>query len=216
MNPRIVVFDLDDTLVDSSVHVLSGFQFALEPYGFKVTAEDIERMRSCTSEQLFRDVLPEVDAKCALQRLWAHSQECASRISLIPGVRDLLCQLRRDSRFHLAIWTGRDRLSTLEILKAHGLIQLFDVIASGSCVRQNKPAPDGLHLISHEFGVSPSFMVHIGDHEHDILGAKSVGAFAVHARWGGSQHSKRKLEGADLAFDTVPDLRLLLEQICGI
>ena len=66
MQRNTIVFDLDGTLVDSSKIVMNAFNYALQPFDLKVMPHQIEKMRSMTSSELFRDILSENDARIAL------------------------------------------------------------------------------------------------------------------------------------------------------
>jgi HAD superfamily hydrolase (TIGR01549 family) len=212
MKFRTLVFDLDGTLVDSSASILSGFSYALEPFGIQVTSHELEVMRSMTSQELFRNYLSETDAQLALNRLWNYSLRSASETLLYPGIKPLLDKLFREN-VDLALWTARDRASALKILQIHGLDQYFKVMVGGCSVKKNKPHPEGLQLIARTLNVPVESILHIGDHEHDLSGAKAVGATAIHAQWCMEKNSYSYFTPPDFSFQTVGDFAVWLSQV---
>jgi phosphoglycolate phosphatase-like HAD superfamily hydrolase len=70
-------------------------------------------------------------------------------------------------------------------MQANAIHHLVDEVATADCVTKLKPDPEGLEMLAARFECEPSQMVVIGDHVHDMTGAKKFGATAVRARWCG-------------------------------
>lgn len=86
-----------------------------------------------------------------------------------------------DSRgINLYVWTARDRHSTLESLKFHGISKHFKQIAT-STDAAFKPSPAGLNLMLEQ--VSRQEVCVVGDSSSDMQGAKVFGAFGIGANW---------------------------------
>ena len=175
---------MDGTILNSSLLNIEAFRYAVEPWGIKITYDDIERIRHHKSDTLFRDFLPNhQDHKIAFERLTKFAREQADKIQLFPGILEILKRIKKNGPF-LGLWTGRDSESAVHLLKQKGLYQLFEAVVGSSCVQNNKPHPEGLLKIIQQSKVSPADTVVIGDHEHDIRAAKMSGCFAIYARWG--------------------------------
>jgi phosphoglycolate phosphatase-like HAD superfamily hydrolase len=212
MKYKTIVFDLDGTLVDSSRTILTGFNYALEPFGIQVSRDQVEVMRSMTSQDLFRDFLSECDAKMAVERLCDYSLQAATDTRLFPGIKTLIDTLVYKN-VTLGLWTGRDQPSALKILQTHNLDQYFKVMVGVCGVKKNKPDPEGLHLIASTLNVPIETLLHIGDHEHDLFGAKAAGAVAVHAQWCPLGKSNPHFTTPDFSFATIEDFTLWLNQV---
>lgn len=115
------------------------------------------------------------------------------KYSLFPGIKDLLISLSVDSTLY--VWTARDRLSTLRILKEFGIDQLFEGIST----IDDAPAKPHVSGIIELVGDAPKNSICvIGDTSNDILGAKNFGVKSIGAVWNMSSYGDIMKEmGAD-------------------
>lgn len=182
MNYHALVFDLDGTLIDSSSLMVNAFNHALSPFNIKISAKEVEEMRSLSSGELFRDILSEEQSREALTRLWSYSRQSVPDTLLIEGIQALLQQVE-SKNIIMGLWTGRDTSSAIEILKHHNIDNYFKAIVGGSEVSKNKPHPEGLFLLAQKLNISLDLLIHIGDHDHDLIGAKEAGAASILVEW---------------------------------
>lgn len=123
---------------------------------------------------------------------------------LYPGISSLLNQLVRKN--YLAyVWTGRDRLSTLSILKSLGVASYFlDFRCADDTI--SKPHPQGLWEMLPE--IDSSQVLIIGDSYTDIEGARRFGCASIAALW--ADHTRRaQLEGEGADFFAVKPIDCL-------
>lgn len=100
------------------------------------------------------------------------------RYVLYPGIKELLLDLAPD--YALYVWTARDRLSTLRILKELGVLELFENLCTVDDALP-KPHISGLAQL---VGTSPKSQICVvGDTSNDILGARSFGVKSIGAGW---------------------------------
>lgn len=215
MPRNYIVFDLDGTLVDTTRTVLNAFNHALQPFDLSVTPEHVERMRSMTSAELFRDMLSEHDARIALARLWEHSHASAGESILIPGV-DTMLKLLAERQLTLGVWTGRDRSSAMNILDSHQISHHFQALVGGCEVARNKPDPEGLLLLASRLNAPAHTLIHVGDHSHDLHGAQAAGAISVIVNWCDTQPQtcpEHVLSLADFRFNSIDEFNQGLDLI---
>jgi HAD superfamily hydrolase (TIGR01549 family) len=179
---QTIVFDLDGTLIDSSVTNLKAFQYALSPYGIEITTTDVERMRNLSDKDLFASYLNPIEAKKALANLRDYSHHSAGDTILLEGVKSILNKIA-NFNIKLGLWTSRDDASAVSILTAHGIKDYFKEVVGGCNVEKNKPHAEGLLLLADKLQAPPETLIHVGDHEHDLIGGTSAGAKVVHAKW---------------------------------
>src|SRR3989344_8113998 len=117
---KAVFFDLDGTLIDSGKVVLESFRHALDPFGVNVTYELLETIRTRPAERLFGGLIDASQHSLALKRLRDFTQAAAPQMTPFAGIEGVLSDLS-DARVPMAVWTGRDRISALHILKANRL-----------------------------------------------------------------------------------------------
>lgn len=98
---------------------------------------------------------------------------------LYSGVYELLQNLKLEGHA-LYVWTGRDRASTLRILKENQILALFeDIFCCDDGDR--KPHTEGLEKML--AGVSKNLICVVGDTSADVLGAKHFGVTSIVALW---------------------------------
>lgn len=204
MNFNTIIFDMDDTLIDTKATILAGFNYALRGFGHSITVSDIEKMRSLTDKQLFLDRLSPEDAKIALARLWHYSKHSVTETILIDGMKDLLNEIY-NANIMMGIWTGRDHVSANHILENHNIRHYFKEIVCGSQVIKNKPDPEGLLLLIKKLNVKSEFILHVGDHAHDVLGANAVGVKVAQVTWAYEASSVILHPCADYYFHHISD-----------
>lgn len=179
---RLVVFDLDGTLLDSMGHVRDAFLHAVAPW---VAWEDGRAFRAALGgphRQCLANLLgPRVaeDLEAAEARLLAWSRERMPEVGLFPGARDLLGALDA-AGVGRALWTSRDRASTMWHLGRCGLDGWRPgAVACGDDGEPPKPDPATLRRFLRESGVAPEEALMVGDAAADGRGARAAGVPAV-------------------------------------
>ena len=98
---------------------------------------------------------------------------------LYPGILDLLSDLKQQGH-QLFVWTARDCLSTLRILKDNQVLSFFEEVMTIDDALA-KPSPEGLEKMLSKKD-KKSICV-IGDSPADILGARHFGVMSIGALW---------------------------------
>lgn len=172
---RAVVFDLDGTLVDSMPFVLRAFAHALEPFRPDLDVGGIFHRLGGPPARVMRELTgDEKKAAEALRRMDEFGFHNGNAVEEFGGMRELLDALKARG-LSLAIWTGRDRGTTEEILSAHGMTHLFSTIVCGDDLPTHKPQPDGMTEILRRLGVSAEETLYVGDADADVLGGSAAG-----------------------------------------
>jgi phosphoglycolate phosphatase-like HAD superfamily hydrolase len=122
----------------------------------------------------------------------------SGRYELFPGIKEILLSLSRKGI--LTVWTARDQLSAVRILKENQVYNLFHSLYT-SDDEFPKPLPRGLYELTHG---APRHLVYvIGDTAMDMMGAKNYGARAIGAIWNKSSSETLLVEaGADFIAST--------------
>ena len=137
--PRAVVFDLDGTLVDSLPLVLAAIGHAIAPYGRR-PEKDIFASLGGPPARFLGALLPDLaHLPTALDRMEQYHRENAHLIQPFAGATQILGALQ--AQVQLALWTGRDRVSTEWILNEHRLESFFATAVCGDDLATHKPDP---------------------------------------------------------------------------
>lgn len=213
MTPKIsaIIFDMDGTLVSSSQVIFEGYQYALAPWGINLSKEEIESIRAKKAEDLFSDWgLNHQESLAAVNRMNEYCQSHALRSSLFDGIKEMLTQLHRNS-LPMAIWTGRNTQAAIDLLSKHGIDHFFNPIIGSSCVKKNKPHPEGILTISNIWQIPVTQILMIGDHDHDVEAGKAAACLTARALWRERNHSHQQEEKSDWEFTHPRQLINLVE-----
>jgi phosphoglycolate phosphatase-like HAD superfamily hydrolase len=176
---RAVIFDLDGTLIDSMPMVLRAFAHALAPFRPDLDGSGIfQRLGGPPRRTFFELIGNEANADEAMRRLEAFGFENGSSVQPFDGMRRLLEALQADG-LQLAIWTGRDRMTTEAIVAAHDLAGLFKTVVCGDDLPTHKPHPRGLQEILARLGLQPHQALYAGDADADVHGGADAGVRTV-------------------------------------
>ena len=186
---RLIVFDLDGTLVDSRRDLAESANLLLRELGCDALPEDdIGRMVGEGAATLVARVFEA--SRCAppphaLARFLAiYNGRLLKFTRAYPGVHEALTAL--GARARLAVLTNKPLHATREILAALDLARYFPsaCVLGGDGPFPRKPDPAGLrHLIS-EAGATPSATTMVGDSVIDYRTARAAGTHLCLVRYG--------------------------------
>lgn len=174
-----VVFDLDGTLVNTLPGVYRAYQYALAPYRPVPTRDEIDAVLGGPGRRGLELLLPAgAPVEEAWQRLWHYAYAHRDEVDLMPYARELLADLNAAGR-NVALWTGRDRESTMLVLERFELAPYFYGVVCGDDLPTHKPDPQGLLLLMERVGATPRSTVMAGDSIHDVRAGLRAGVFTV-------------------------------------
>lgn len=211
--PWLLVFDLDGTLIDSSLDLCHSVNAALAHVGKQPLPEHaIERFIGDGAAMLMRralsandpvagtahhDVSPERLFDEAFPFFLHHYREHKlDNTYVYPGVLNSLRQIRdRHPELPMAVLTNKPVNPSRDICAALGLSEFFFANYGGNSFATKKPDPEGLlsvmlearALRTDEVDVDqlpPKGVVMIGDSGVDVLTAQACGARALGCRYG--------------------------------
>lgn len=218
---RLVIFDLDGTLVDSVPDITRALN--------KVLRTDDDRHRRVTESEAkllvgdgARTTIERAMALCGVSSaqgaeayLGAYLKELEDvRLTrLFPGVWESLNELRAEGHL-LAICTNKVRSATDCVLSALGIADFFALIVA--CDETPKPKPDPGHVrqILDHFAIIPQHAVYVGDSAHDMTAARGAEVTSVALSFGYSAVPANQL-GADYVIDDFARLPALVGQVFG-
>lgn len=217
---RLVVFDVDGTLVDSQADILASMWSAFEAVDLPApTREDILGIVGLSLNVAMPRLAPVADrsAHHALEDAYkeAYMQLLASRGAarsspLYPGAREMLEWLNSQEETLLGVATGKSRRGLDKLLEGHGMQSLF-VTEQVADFHPSKPHPSMIHAALTDTGVSPDRAVMVGDTSYDMDMARSAGVAAVGVSWG--YHDVSMLSEADVIINSFAALPDALKQI---
>jgi HAD superfamily hydrolase (TIGR01509 family) len=173
---RVVIFDLDFTLIDSSAAVVQCARVGFAKAGLPCPEDAVVIGAIGMSFQEFArrhagSAAPEVIAGF---REESHRLGWLDTVVLLPHAMEVLAELKqRGLRLGLATQKSRP---ALEAILAHlQLTEYFDAMVSGDCIANRKPAPDSLLECARRLQAAPAEAIYVGDHPYDILASRAAG-----------------------------------------
>lgn len=217
---KLVVFDVDGTLVDSQGDILAAMQGAFDAVDQPLPArETVLAIVGLSLPKAMAVLAPERSAAEQARMVEAYKQRyfelrrAGGGSPLYPGIRDLLQRLHGIDDILLGIATGKSRRGLDALLDSHDLKRFF-VTTQVADDHPSKPHPSMLLTAMAEAGVDAPDALMIGDTSYDIDMAKAAQMRAIAVGWG--YHKAPALAGADrLAGDAASlenDILEVLEQ----
>ncbi|SEQ18410.1 HAD-IA family hydrolase [Thalassovita taeanensis] len=211
---RLIIFDVDGTLVDSQGDIVTSMSRAFEQAG--QAAPPREAVLSIVGLSLqvaiprlapglspLQHTQMEAWYKEAYMQLRAE-QGSARSSPLYPHVRDVLTHLGGVPQNILGVATGKSRRGLDALLTGHGLEGVF-VTRQVADHHPSKPHPAMIQAAMAETGIGPADTVMIGDTSFDMEMAQAAGVRAIGVGWG--YHPAQDLAG--MADHMVSDFREL-------
>ena len=173
---RLILFDLDGTLVDSEEAIVESFRKASELTGVEI---DLNKLRSLLGHPLIDVVrgslVEEVDERKLMEyiriRRKIMNEIWRGNVRLFPDVVPTLKKLK-ERQYMLGIASSSIISRVKEFLEYFGIMQYFDVISGvieGKIL--GKPRPDTILYAIKKTSVDPSKTLYIGDMEVDCIAA---------------------------------------------
>ena len=183
---RLLIFDFDGTIADSSPLHEAAFKAVLEPIGISV---DYPRMAGRSTRDAVRlcfELAGHAEPKAALiDELAARKQALgreliADQLEALPAAAALLAWAK--GRFPLALVSSGSR-ATIELSLARlRMADWFSLVITADEVGQAKPDPQGFLMAINHLGVPPSAALVFEDAESGFEAALRAGIEWVDAR----------------------------------
>jgi phosphoglycolate phosphatase len=210
---RLVVFDLDGTLVDSSRDIAASVNAALArvapgapvvplPAALSYVGEGarvlVERCLAHLGIDLPVDAVLPVYLECYRARL-------LDTTGLYPGVAEALDSLAGTT---LAVLTNKPGDMSRVILEGLGVAHRFARVWGAGDVPSRKPDPAGLVRLMTELGAAAGGTWMVGDSATDVDTARAAGVRVAGVTWG-FHPGPLRASGPDRLFDRPIDLAAL-------
>ena len=187
---RLIVFDLDGTLVDSRRDLAESANLLLTEIGCKPLPEDViggmvgEGAATLVARVLEASLCAPPPADALGRFLAIYNSRLLKFTRAYPGVPEALTAL--GARAHLAVLTNKPLEATHEILTALDLARYFPParVLGGDGPLARKPDPAGLLHLMREAAATPSETTMVGDSVIDFRTARAAGTHLCLVRYG--------------------------------
>ena len=216
---RLVIFDVDGTLVDSQDLIVRAMGFAYDRMGVPVPARDvILSFVGMSLDLIFPAMSPELDAAqhAALTQGYKDAyfhlrQEQGSALTspFFDGMRDVLDALKVQDWTLQAVATGKSKRGLDKLIEGHGLDGYFQSQHVAD-FHPSKPHPAMVHACLADTGVAAERAVMIGDTTFDIDMGRAAGVKTIGVDWGyhetATLNADRIVKTPDAILSAIDDL----------
>ena len=217
---KLVIFDVDGTLVDSLANIKWAMGVAFEACDLTPpAAEDVRRIVGLSLPQAMARLSPGAsDTECkalvtAYSEAFASKAEARPETNFFSGALECLRCLNEQDETLLAIATGKSRRGMNRILNTCKLGNLFQSVQVADD-HPSKPNPSMIHSALADTGVDPERAVMIGDTTFDMDMGRAGGVRTIGVSWG--YHTPAELEPrADAMISDFEALPASIERLIG-
>jgi len=189
---KLVLFDLDGTLIDSERDLAASVNAMLVKYGRReLPMEVIGTYIGDGAPMLIRRALGDPSDRDFLQEalnyfLLHYREHKLDSTRPYAGIQSALEQIgESDGQSRkLAVLTNKPVRVSRDILAGLGLAGNFFQVYGGNSFETKKPDPLGANILMKEAGVAPEETVMVGDSQVDILTARNAGLWSVGVTYG--------------------------------
>jgi phosphoglycolate phosphatase len=192
---KLLVFDLDGTLIDSAQDLCNSvnatlIHFGREPLEDATIAGMIGEGALTLVRRAFAPVDEDLLGKAYAWFLDYYREHKLDYTYAYEGVLEALAALRElhdlpgDAGRAMAVLTNKPVRPARDICAALRLTPYFLSIYGGNSFSTKKPDPEGLLALMAEAGARPEETVMIGDSKVDVLTARNAGAWSIGCTFG--------------------------------
>ncbi|MBF0268205.1 MAG: HAD-IA family hydrolase [Alphaproteobacteria bacterium] len=209
---RLVVFDVDGTLIDSQHNIVNAVADAWRAEGLDVPAPwQVRRNIGLPLEEAIAALIPEAERDFHLHLTELYKQAFAANRKradyaepLYPGVLEAMDRLEACGCL-LGIATGKSRRGLDAVFERHGFGHRFVTVQTADDA-PGKPNPGMLLNAMQETGVLSLRTYMVGDTWFDMQMAANAGTRAIGVDWGYHDVSELKQAGAELILSAFAEL----------
>jgi phosphoglycolate phosphatase len=215
---RLVIFDMDGTLIDSAALIVETVTAAFQSIGETAPVEHAIRAISGISlHEAIALLAPEAGDARVLELVESYRTQYRQRAGdgrepLFQGALDALERLRARPDTILAVATGKGHSGAVALLNSHGILDRFQSIQTPDHNR-GKPDPQMIETAIAHAGAAKESTVMIGDTLHDMRMARAAGVAAIGVSWGYHTVAELEAEGADVIIHTWDQLDGAVERL---
>lgn len=203
LSPKLVLFDLDGTLVDTAPDFVLSLNNILKRNGRN--ALEFDHIRSFVSEGSvkFTEIGFEVTRdhpdfnKYRNEFLMEYKNNLTNTSKLFAGISSLLNQLD-EIGIPYGIVTNKPFDYAEPLINYFNELKNCRTLICPDHLKNSKPSPEGILLACKKIGVNPLDSVYIGDHPNDLIAGKNAGTKTIGCLYGYSLDKNETYSGSIL------------------
>lgn len=205
---KLLIFDLDGTLIDSLPDLTDATNLVRERFGLApLTCEQVRKLvgqgAPVLVERALPGVAPEQVAEGLRMFLDYNLAHIADKTRAYPGVPETL-QALEGQRIPFCLLSNKNANLCREVLSRLDLARFFPAVFGADSFPFRKPSPEPVLALLEQFGVERGECVMVGDSINDVAAGGGAGVLTVGCSYGYGDISE--LTGADYVVADFPSL----------
>jgi len=206
---RVVVLDVDGTLMDTNYQHTEAWARALAEVDHPVPRAEVHRKIGKGSDLLISDFVDDEEAAEKVDELHADIyMDLQQFAQVLPGAKELIASLS-DGGYEVWLVTSAKSEELEKHLEKLGAEDRLAGIVNSGDVGQSKPAPDIFELALERAGARANETIAVGDSVWDVEAAKAAGVRTVAVLTGGAFGAEELKEAG--AIEVYEDCAALLD-----
>jgi phosphoglycolate phosphatase len=207
---KLVIFDLDGTLIDSRLDLVHSVNAALRHIGRPALPDDViasyvgDGAPILIQRALGGETVDEAIVRKGLEFFLSYYREHKlDHTTVYPGIADALAAIQNSGngmQRKLAVLSNKPVGPSRKIVEALGLGKFFVQVYGGNSFPTKKPDPEGARKLLDELGVRPEQAVIVGDSHTDIETGRNAGLWTIAVTYGFAPHTLDET-GPDIVLD---------------
>lgn len=192
---RLVIFDLDGTLVDAYPAIISSFNYTMKRLRLPVQdALIIRRAVGWGDENLLRPFVKEKDLPLALSIYRKHHKPALLKESrLLPEADKVLTYLKKMG-YTLAVASNRPSEFSGILIRHLKIKKYFKYVLCADKLKHIKPHPEIINIIMRKLAFKPKDTLYVGDMTIDAQAGRRAKVRTIIVTTGSSDKSEIKRE----------------------
>ena len=207
---KLVIFDLDGTLIDSRLDLVHSVNAALRHIGRTELPDDViasyvgDGAPVLIQRALGGEATNEALARQGLQFFLSYYREHKlDHTTVYAGIHEALSAIQNSYQIpnghgrteskgisrQMAVLTNKPVVPSRAIVEALGLGPFFAQVYGGNSFATKKPDPEGARKLLDEHGVRPEETTIVGDSHVDVETGRSAGLWTVGVSYGFAPHT---------------------------
>lgn len=214
MEKKLVIFDMDGTILDTLDDLTDALNYALSYHHLPLrTKEEVRLFLGNGIQKLVERGVPSGTEDADTRKVFDtfrvyYQQHCYDKTKPYPGILHLM-KVLKENNYLIAVISNKADSAVQELCRIY-FEGLIDYAAGEREGIRKKPAPDAIFSLLETLQVKKSSTIYIGDSEVDIKTARNAGIDYLIVTWGFRERTFLEEQGAKVFADTAGEAEQLL------